>query len=62
LGGSVYNDERSKIVREKIHFICFIVEKEYKPNEISEKMLIFANPQYFHDPKAVEKIWLFKQG
>lgn len=54
------NDEKSKVVREKIHFICFTAEKDYKKNELIEKMFVFANPKYFSDAKEAKKIWLFE--
>ncbi|MDP3269796.1 MAG: hypothetical protein Q8M40_12235 [Legionella sp.] len=53
------NNERSKITRESIHFICFVVEKEYKKSGLLEKMIVFANPKYFLDAEEAKKIWLF---
>lgn len=55
------NKIESKIVCEKIHFICFTVEHEYKENELIEKMLVFANPKYFQDEERAKEVWLFNK-
>lgn len=53
-------DSRSLIVRERIHFICFTVEKLYKSDELMQEMIIFPNPRYFSNWKEIKSIWPFQ--
>ncbi|HAT1971657.1 hypothetical protein [Legionella pneumophila] len=52
-------DSNSKIIRERIHFICFIKEEEYKENEIINKMDVFPNPNFFKDSENFSRLWPF---
>lgn len=51
----------SQIIRDRIHFICFVKEKEYKDNEIINKMDVFPNPNFFRDSEKLPRIWLFNR-
>lgn len=53
-------DPISKIIRERIHFICFVKEQDYNENELINKMKVFANPHFFHEHETVSKLWPFK--
>lgn len=52
----------SKIIRERIHFICFVKEQEYKENEIINKMDVFLNPNFFRDNEKFSKLWPFNHN
>ncbi|VEG91212.1 hypothetical protein [Legionella spiritensis] len=54
------NHHCSTMIRERIHFVCFIHEKTYTENEIFDEMMVFKNPKYFTSDSDVEKIWPFK--
>lgn len=53
-------DPNSKIIRERIHFICFVKEQEYNENELINKMKVFENPHFFQDHETALKLWPFK--
>ena len=53
-------DGRSVIVRERIHFIGFTVEKSYSPGELMQEMIVFPNPRYFSNWRDIESIWPFQ--
>ncbi|VEB39317.1 Uncharacterised protein [Legionella sainthelensi] len=49
----------SKIICERIHFICFVKEQEYKENELINKMDVFPNPNFFRDSEKFSRLWPF---
>lgn len=53
------DDKQSKLVREKVHFICFVLEKKYILNEIIQPMFLCHNTRYFQNLNEVENKWLF---
>jgi hypothetical protein len=45
-------------VRERIHFIGFVREEDYEPDEIRRRCYVLANPHLFADEAAARFAWL----
>lgn len=47
----------SSYVRERVHFIGFVSEKDYEPDEIRRRTYMLANPWLFQDEEAAQVAW-----
>jgi len=51
-----YPDKNAKNVRNRIHAIGFVLEKDFSDNEMNKKIMFFPNPKFFKSMEDFKKI------
>jgi HipA-like protein len=58
---SSHPDKRAKYLQERIHGVGFICEKNYKHDEIQERLILFHNPKLFKTREELINLWPIKK-
>lgn len=52
-----YPDKNARYVRNRIHAIGFVLEKNFSENKLNEEIIFLPNPKFFKNIDVFRKIW-----